>query len=53
MKMKTKDPDILKFFGDKCKQVKLKKARELQRVLNLAEKKISEILERKAWDKEE
>ena len=30
MKMKTSDPDFLKLFGSKLKEIKLKKPKELQ-----------------------
>ena len=44
MKMKTSDPDFLKFFGEKTKAIKLKKPRELQKVLTLTQEKINKIL---------
>ena len=40
MKMTTEDPDFLNFIGPKCKEVKLKKPKELLKVLNIAQEKI-------------
>ena len=44
MKMKTKDPEFLKFFGKKRKEIKLKKPKELQAVLSITIDKIKRIL---------
>ena len=46
MKMKTSDPEFLKFFGQKLKEIKLKKPKELQAVLQIAQDKIKQILMR-------
>ena len=46
MKMKTTDPDFLKLFGNKLKEIKLKKPKELQQVLLIAQEKIKSILMR-------
>lgn len=46
MKMKTSDPDFLKLFGTKVKEIKLKKPKELQAVLLIAQEKIKTMLMR-------
>ena len=46
MKMKTSDPDFLKLFGTKVKEIKLKKPKELQQVLLIAQEKIKTMLMR-------
>ena len=46
MKMKTSDPDFLKLFGSKNKEIKLKKPKELQQVLLIAQEKIKTMLMR-------
>ena len=44
MKMKTNDPEFLKFFGKKLKEIKLKKPKELQAVLQITQDKVKRIL---------